>query len=136
MRRTAQQLKVKPMLSKAKGREFAVLNKVEDKETFSRIASGKQKVVFEYFDRKRAIIEWYNKWCDSDKKLVVKVWCDDLKKGNESRSFECIGIWDSTTWNWFGWLPEDKIYEEFDEPAGDHFVLYLGDAVDAREAKS
>ena len=120
------------MLSKAKGRKFVVLNTVVDKETFSRIASGKQKVVFEYFDRKRAIEEWYNKWSDSDKKLVVKVWCGERRKGNKNLSFECICIWDSDNWSWFGWLPDDKRYDEFDESGEDYFILYLGDAVDAK----
>ena len=109
-----------PLLS-----DRAVLNVVVDEESFRRIEDGKQKVVFEYFDRKAAIVRWYNK----DRRLVIKVWCDARKKGNRNASFECICIWDSDNWSWFGWLPDDRSYDEFDEPACDHFVLYLGERV-------
>ena len=106
-----------------------VLNVVEDKKTFARIDNGTQKVVFEYPDRKRAIEKWYAKSCDSDKKLVVKVWCEERKKGNKSISFICDCIWDDEHWNWFGWIPEEKFYDEFDEPANEHYVFYLGERI-------
>lgn len=114
------------MPSKTKGEEFVVLNTVESRESFARIASGEQKVVFEYFDRKRAIEKWYGKWTDTNKTPVIKVWCEEMKKGNPSLSFECICIWDSDNWSWFGWLPEERTYEEFDEPVEDYFILFLG----------
>ena len=124
---------INPMPSKAIGKETVVLNVVVDRETYSRISNGTQKVVFEYFDRKRAIEEWYGKWSGTDKTLVVKVWCNQRKKGSPSISFECICIWDSDNWSWFGWLPDDKRYDEFDEPGEDYFVLYLGDEISPSE---
>lgn len=36
-------------------------------------------------------------------------------------------------WSWFGWLPNDSNFDEFGEPSGDHFVLYLGDRVEWRK---
>ena len=107
-----------------------VLNVIEDKKTFARIDNGTQKVVFAYPSQKRAIEKWYAKWCDSDKQLVVKVWCEERKKGNKSASFICDCIWDDEHWSWFGWIPEEKFYDEFDEPADEHYVFYLGDRIE------
>ena len=110
-------------------RQTAVLNVGVDKETFERIIAGTQKVVFEYFDRKSAVEKWY----DKGKELVIKVWCGTRKKGNRNAKFACVCIWDTDNWSWFGWVPEEKIYDEFDEPACDHFVLYLGDRIDSQK---
>lgn len=109
-----------PLLS-----DRAVLNVVVDEESFRRIEDGRQKVVFEYISRRGAIERWW----DKGKELVIKVWRDARKRGNRNISFECIGIWDSDYWSWFGWLPDDRSYDEFDEPACKHFVLYLGERV-------
>jgi len=106
--------------------KYTVLDVIEDKKTFARIDNGTQKVVFAYPSQKRAIEQWYAKSCDSDKKLVVKVWCEERKNGNKSASFICDCIWDDENWNWFGWIPEEKFYDEFDEPADEHYVFYLG----------
>lgn len=109
-----------PLLS-----DRAVLNVVVDEESFRRIEDGKQKVVFEDISRRYAIERWW----DKGKELVIKVWCDARKRGNRNASFECICIWDSDYGSWLGWLPDDQSYEQFGEPAGDHFVLYLGERV-------
>lgn len=106
-----------------------VLNLVEDKKTFSRIDNGTQKVVFAYPSQKRAIEKWYAKWDDSDKTPIINVWCEERKKGNKSASFICACIWDDEYVSWFGWLPEEKFYDEFDEPADKHYVFYLGESI-------
>lgn len=117
------------MEKKIKKSECSILHEVEDKATFDRIEQGVQKVVFDYFDRKSIIQRWYSKE-SSGKHLVIQVWCGEHKAGNKSIAFMCDCIWDSDNWSWFGWLPEEKIYFEFDEPGGDHFVLYLGEKVE------
>lgn len=109
--------------------DFVVLNVVERKETYRRIEDGTQKVVFEYPERKRAIEHWYAKSASKNLRLVVKVWCDKMKKGNRHISFICDVIWDDENWSWMGWLPEEKFYDEFDEPTENHYVLYLGDRI-------
>ena len=111
-------------------KKCVILNVVEDKRAFERIENGEQKVVFEYFDKKKAINKWYGKSESEDKWLVIKVWQDARKKGNKCLLFICDCIWDSVNWSWFGWLPDDKSYDEFDEPGDDHFVLYLGEQVE------
>ena len=107
----------------------AVLNVVEDEKAFARIEKGEQKVVFDYFERKRVISKWYAKSESQDKWLIIKVWQGAIKKGNKSLLFKCDCIWDSDNWSWFGWLPTEERFDQFDEPGEDYFILYLGDRV-------
>ena len=110
-------------------KKCTVLNVNVDDKTFARIEKCEQRVVFDYFERKRTIERWYGKSEAQDKWLVIKVWKDEVKKGNKSLLFKCICIWDSDNWSWMGWVPEGKHYDEFDEPGEDYFILYLGDQV-------
>lgn len=110
-------------------KQCAVLNIVEGKEAFARIEKGEQKVVFDYFERKRVISKWYAKSESQDKCLVIKVWLHSIKKGNKSLLFKCDCIWDSDNWSWFGWLPTEESFDQFDEPGEDYFILYLGERV-------
>lgn len=117
-------------------RDCTTYNVVVDSRSFLRIRQGVQKVVFEYFERKRLISQWYDKsFKDGGKQLVVKVWCEGTKKGNKNMSFVCDAIWDTEGGSWMGWLPDESSYDCFDEPAGDHFVLYLGERVKFGKAK-
>ena len=115
--------------------KVVVLNVVVGKETFNRVSKGTQNAVYEYFDRKRAVTDGYNKSCAADKKLVVKIWCDEMKKGNPSQSYECICIWDPENWSWFGWVPDDQRHDEWDEPGEDYFILFLGDKIHSAQHK-
>ena len=110
-------------------KKCVVLNVNVDDKTFARIEKGEQRVVFDYFERKRTIKRWYGKSESHDKWLVIKVWKDAVKKGNKNLLFKCDCIWDSDNWSWMGWLPEGRRYDEFDEPGEDYFILYLGDQV-------
>lgn len=117
-------------------RDCTIYNVVVDSRSFFRIRHGVQKVVFEYFERKRHISQWYDKsFKGGGKQLVVKVWCDGIQKGNKNMFFACNAIWDTEGGSWMGWLPDEARYDCFDEPAGDHFVLYLGERVKFGKAK-
>lgn len=111
-------------------KKCTVLNVDVDEKTFVRIENGEQRVVFDYFERKRTIERWYGKSEAQDKWLVIKVWKDAVKKGNKNLLFKCDCIWDSDNWSWMGWLPEEKHYDEFNEPCEDYFILYLGNQVE------
>ena len=110
--------------------ECIVLNVIVDNDSFTLIEKGEQKVVFESFNHKQVIENWYDESISLDKWLVIKVWKDAMKSGNSILLFQCEGIWDTDNWSWFGWLPNERNFDEFGEPSGDHFVLYLGERVD------
>lgn len=114
--------------------ECIVLNVIVDNDAFTLIEKGEQKVVFESFNHKQVIENWYEESNSLDKWLVIKVWKDAMKSGNSSLLFQCEGIWDTDNWSWFGWLPDESYLDKFGEPSGDHFVLYLGDRVEWRKA--
>ena len=113
--------------------ECIVLNVIVDNDTFTLIEKGEQKVVFESFNHKQVIENWYDESISLDKWLVIKVWKDTIKSGHASLLFQCEGIWDSDNWSWFGWLPNESYLDKFGEPSGDHLVLYLGDRVEWRK---
>ena len=116
-------------------KKCVVLNVDVDDKTFARIENGDQRVVFDYFKRKRTIERWYGKSESHDymeKEFPHFRNCAYLPTLDKNKSliFKCICIWDSDNWSWFGWLPEGKHYDEFDEPGEDYFILYLGDQVE------
>ena len=61
-------------------RSKSILNVVVDDESFRRIENGQQTVVFEDFDRMADIEKWYGKASRLDNLLVIKVWCNAIKK--------------------------------------------------------
>lgn len=108
-------------MKKLQRSECAIHNVCVDDATFARIYSGEQKEVYDYWDNLKQIERWYDK--SEDKFLVVEI------DGPSKLYFECIGIWDTENWSWFGWIPDDTYHDGWDEPADEHFVLYIGEQI-------